>query len=118
MPDNPTPAQRLGRLPSFGGVIDAPGQWAEDGLCVGHWDLFDPKGDQETREDYEARSEVARAICRRCPVLRRCRRHVEDTPRARVMGTWAGVTWEICHPNQTRPKERTTTFPEEEGHAA
>ena len=62
--------------------------------CVGLWATHDPRRDDETADDYEARVHHARAICTTCPLLEQCHEYASNArPRDRA-GTWAGVPYD------------------------
>ena len=43
------------------------------GHCVGLWSIFDPLRDGETADSVSARHDIAKTLCKRCPVLKDCR---------------------------------------------
>ncbi|MBB0969756.1 hypothetical protein G6016_12475 [Dietzia aerolata] len=63
--------------------------------CLGRWDLFDPRRDDEDQEHYTARVYRAQTICGTCPILDDCRGYASNArPRHRV-GTWAGQPYDL-----------------------
>lgn len=62
--------------------------------CHGMWDTFDPRGDREDDEHFQARIYRAQTICARCPILDECRTFAATArPRDRA-GVWAGVAYD------------------------
>lgn len=62
--------------------------------CVGHWNLFDTRGDREPDDLFALRLEYANAICMACPILERCHATAQNArPRDRS-GTWAGIHYD------------------------
>lgn len=62
--------------------------------CHGMWATFDPRRDDETADDYEARVHRARTICGTCSILSDCRDYASNArPRDRA-GTWAGQPYD------------------------
>lgn len=62
--------------------------------CLGEWDLFDPRRDDEHQDDYEARVHRAQTICGTCSILTDCRDYAGNArPRDRV-GVWAGQQYD------------------------
>ncbi|MFL0579202.1 WhiB family transcriptional regulator [Dietzia sp. 179-F 9C3 NHS] len=62
--------------------------------CAGLWDVFDPRRDDETADDYEARVYRAQTVCGTCPILADCRDFAGNArPRDRT-GVWAGIAYD------------------------
>lgn len=62
--------------------------------CLGEWDLFDPRHEGESVDDYSDRVTLAQAVCGTCPILTRCRDFAGNArPRERA-GTWAGIPYD------------------------
>ena len=72
--------------------------------CVGDWDLFDPKGENEPADLHALRTEYAKAICGVCPVLERCHETAMNLRASERIGTWAGMTFD----HRGRPVTRGT----------
>ena len=67
--------------------------------CLGEWATFDPRRDDETADDYEARVYRAQTICGTCSILTECRDYAGNArPRERA-GIWAGQPFD----HQGRP---------------
>ncbi|MDH6198287.1 WhiB family redox-sensing transcriptional regulator [Mycobacterium frederiksbergense] len=63
--------------------------WQLSGSCRTHpVDAFFPDEDRGRRR--HAREEAAKNICRRCPVLERCRSHALSAPE--TYGIWGAMT--------------------------
>ncbi|KAA1243111.1 hypothetical protein F0Q45_25845 [Mycobacterium simiae] len=61
--------------------------------CVGRWDLFDPRPDNDPDRDHT--EAAALQLCRTCPALAGCRRWVDSlSPKHRPAGVVAGRLWE------------------------
>lgn len=73
------------------GVVDGPrnDSWKERGLCrnYGFPDLWFPEGRGLLRGQLEAE---AVAVCRRCPMLERCRQYALENKE--TFGVWAALT--------------------------
>lgn len=62
--------------------------------CAGDWELFDPPGQYEPRDDYSARAALARKVCHWCPILDDCADRTAGLPKnARAGFTYAGATF-------------------------
>ena len=73
--------------------------------CLGEWATFDPRGDDEPADDYEARVYRAQTICGTCPILTECRDYAGNArPRERA-GTWAGKPFDANGRPVRTPKE-------------
>lgn len=73
--------------------------------CHGMWATFDPRRDDETADDYEARVYRAQTVCARCPILDDCRGYAANArPRDRA-GTWAGTPYDLNGRPVRIPKE-------------
>lgn len=72
--------------------------------CVGDWDLFDPRGENEPAELHALRVEYARAICGVCPVLTECHATAQNMRPADRSGVWAGIPYD----HRGRPVRITT----------
>ncbi|BBZ01480.1 redox-responsive transcriptional regulator WhiB3 [Mycolicibacterium chitae] len=67
-------------------------EWQHQAACLAH-DLalfFHPDGERGKRR--RSRQDMAKAICKSCPVLRQCREHALAFPEH--YGTWGGLTEE------------------------
>ena len=62
--------------------------------CIGEWELFDPRGDDEPAELFSTRLEYARAYCRACPVLEKCHETAQAMPATHRAGIWAGTVFD------------------------
>ena len=63
-----------------------------DGHCVGLWSIFDPLRDGETADSVTARHDIAKTLCKRCPVLDECRQWCASIRQAdKPSGVTAGV---------------------------
>lgn len=74
--------------------------------CLGRWQLFDPRRDDEAAEGYSVRVTLAQGICGTCPILVRCHEYASNArPRDRA-GTWAGIPYDSNgRPAQTALRE-------------
>lgn len=62
--------------------------------CVGQWETFDPRHDNETADEHQARVYRAQTVCGSCPIFDNCRNFAGNArPRDRV-GTWAGIAYD------------------------
>jgi hypothetical protein len=83
-----------------------------DAPCVGHWGLFDPRGDRESTADLAERHEAAVRVCGTCPipVFARCAALTRTLPKAGRHGVWAGRSFDSADnlPQRARPPPRCT----------
>lgn len=62
--------------------------------CIGDWELFDPRADNEPADLFALRVEYARAICGVCPILADCHATAQNMrPRDRA-GVWGGIAYD------------------------
>lgn len=60
--------------------------------CIGRWDLFDPRGDDESTTSWHRRRDLALAVCRDCPALGPCEQWAASLkPSKRPAGVIAGA---------------------------
>lgn len=78
--------------------------------CIGQWDLFDPREEDETRADFRERATLARSICQTCPISGACAEVAAILPRSRRIGMWAGIPYD----QQGRPAQFSTRGTSEE----
>ena len=63
--------------------------------CLGEWDLFDPRHEDESVDDYSDRVRRAQTVCDRCPIFDDCRGYASGArPRDRA-GVWAGTPYDL-----------------------
>ncbi|ANI91669.1 WhiB family transcriptional regulator [Dietzia timorensis] len=58
--------------------------------CKGKAPLFDDRGPRESWYNYRARIAEARSYCQVCKIRTVCAQIIEETPRTRRAGMWAG----------------------------
>lgn len=89
----------LGRLPRP--VLESY-EWQEEGLCdADHIDLFFVPEDV-SRVERNRRTNEAKLLCARCPVLDRCREHALSV--GEPFGIWGGLTAHERRQRQGHPK--------------
>lgn len=62
--------------------------------CIGRWETFDPRADDEDREEYTARVYRAQTICAACPILTECRDFAGNARPQERAGIWAGIPYD------------------------
>ena len=62
--------------------------------CLGRWQLFDPRRDDEAAEDYSVRVTLAQGICGTCPILTTCRDYAGNARPNQRAGIWAGIAYD------------------------
>lgn len=80
-PQPAPPPRQDPALAELAAAIGPPAPELPGALCVGEHDLFDPRGDGETRDEAAERHELAVDTCRACPALTACSRWVAELPR-------------------------------------
>lgn len=62
--------------------------------CVGKWATFDPRADREDEHEFLERVRRAQSVCRRCPILTRCRDFAANARPAHRAGVLAGTAYD------------------------
>ncbi|GAA1054631.1 WhiB family transcriptional regulator [Dietzia natronolimnaea] len=70
-------------------AVDDRWAWADRGNCVGHQDLF-YNDDHDLKGTRRKNEELAKQLCRQCPVLDQCRRYAIEE--RELYGVWGGMT--------------------------
>lgn len=86
----------MGHTPSMVNVNRLPGpmidayEWQYEGACTGVDSsvFFSPEAERGAKR--ERREEAAKTLCRRCPVIERCREHALAV--REPYGVWGGMT--------------------------